>query len=331
MNELENTNSIVFKPEGGNITIEVKFQNETIWLSQKQMAALFDKDSDTIGLHLKNIYKEGELVENSTTEFFSVVQKEGERSVERNVKFYNLDAIISVGYRVNSKKGTQFRIWANKILKNYLLKGYAINEKRLKAIKGGVEELYTTLEQIKKVNSSLKLSDKEKQSFVDLILEYSESLNLLRMFDEGELVIPKELHKNQFDLSYEKALIEINQLRETLEAGELFGREKDDGFKSAIANIYQTFGGEELYSSAEVKAANLFYLIIKNHGFSDGNKRIGSYFFVRFLDANDLLRRSDGSKVISENALVALAIMVAQSDPKQKDQIIELVVNLIAK
>lgn len=325
MNVLENKNSIIFKPEGENITVEVKLDKETVWLTQEQMSLLFDRERSVITKHINNIFKEGELDRKSNVQNLHIPNS------DKPVMFFSLDVIISVGYRVKSQKGTQFRIWANKILKDYLLKGYAVNERRLQAIKGGVEDLYRTLEQIKKVNSNLELSDKEKQSFVDLILEYSESLNLLKMFDEGELVIPKELHKNRFDLSYENAISEIDHLRETLKAGELFGREKDKGFKSAIANIYQTFGGDDLYPSAEVKAANLLYLIIKNHGFSDGNKRIGSYFFVRFLDANGLLRRRDGSKVISENTLVALAIMVAQSDPKQKDQIVELVVNLIAK
>lgn len=325
MNVLENKNSIIFKPEGEYITVEVKLDKETVWLTQEQMSLLFDRERSVITKHINNIFKEGELDRKSNVQNLHIPNS------DKPVMFFSLDVIISVGYRVKSQKGTQFRIWANKILKDYLLKGYAVNERRLQAIKGGVEDLYRTLEQIKKVNSNLELSDKEKQSFVDLILEYSESLNLLKMFDEGELVIPKELHKNRFDLSYENAISEIDHLRETLKAGELFGREKDKGFKSAIANIYQTFGGDDLYPSAEVKAANLLYLVIKNHGFSDGNKRIGSYFFVRFLDANGLLRRRDGSKVISENTLVALAIMVAQSDPKHKEQIVELVVNLIAK
>lgn len=322
-----NQNPIVFKSNGDNFEVEVKLQDETVWLSQAQMALLFDKDRNTISEHIQNIFNEGELEKIPVTRKFRATATDG-KSYE--TIHYNLDVIISVGYRVKSLRGTQFRIWANKILKDYLVKGYALNTKKLETIKTSVTELYQTLEQIKQINTDLKLSSDDKQAFVDLILEYSESLNLLRMFDEGELITPQHLNTNKFDLSYENAITEISKLKETLQTGDLFGLEKDDGFKSAIANIYQTFDGKELYKSAEIKAANLLYLIIKNHPFSDGNKRIGAYFFVRFLDANNILRKSDGRKVISENTLVALAIMTAQSDRKQKEQIITLIVNLIS-
>jgi prophage maintenance system killer protein len=329
MEKDKNQNFIIFKDSGTGIEVEVKFNDENLWLNLNQLSQLFKRDKSAISRHIKNIYESKELDRSSTVAFFATVQNEGKRQVERNIEFFNLDLIISLGYRVNSKIGTKFRIWSNKVLKNYLIKGYTVNQKKLLSAKDSISELYSILTEIKNISTKASLSNFDKQSFVDLILEYTDSLNLIKMFDEGELAIPKKLTPNKFNLEYDSAINEINTLRSSLQAGDLFGSLKDEGFKSAIGNIYQTYNGNDLYSSAEVKAANLLYLIIKNHPFVDGNKRIGSYFFVRFLDANKLLRKANGEKIISENTLVALAIMVAQSDRSHKEVIINLIMNLI--
>ena len=321
----------MYQVEGGQTEIEVKLHDETVWLSQKQMAELFDKDTDTIGLHLKNIYKSTELLEDATTEESSVVQIEGNRRVKRKIKFYNLDAIISVGYRVNSKRGTQFRIWANKVLRDYLIKGYSINEKRLKLQADKLKELQNTVKIIGSVLDQKRLSGDEGAALLKLISDYSYALELLDQYDYQKLEIPKGKTKETYQITYTEANKLINKVRSAYNTTELFGQEKDRSFESSISTIYQTHDGQDLYPTLEEKAAHLLYFITKNHSFTDGNKRIAAFIFIYFLDRNGILYDSDGNKIIDDNALVALTLMIAVSDPEEKDTLIKIIVNLINK
>jgi len=321
----------IYQVEGGQTEIEVKLHDETVWLSQKQMAELFDKDTDTIGLHLKNIYKSTELLEDATTEESSVVQIEGNRRVRRKIKVYNLDAIISVGYRVNSKRGTQFRIWANKVLKDYLIKGYSINDKRLKLQADKLKELQNTVKIIGTVLDQKRLSGDEGEALLKLISDYSYALDLLDQYDYQKLEIPKGKTKETYQITYTEAKNLINKVRSAYNTTELFGQEKDRSFESSISTIYQTHDGQDLYPTLEEKAAHLLYFITKNHSFTDGNKRIAAFIFIYFLDRNGILYDSDGNKTIDDNALVALTLMIAVSDPEEKDTLIKIIVNLINK
>ncbi|MFW5701141.1 MAG: RhuM family protein [Cyclobacteriaceae bacterium] len=269
----------IYYVEGDQTEIEVRLCHETVWLSQKQMAELFDKDSDTIGLHLKNIYKSGELQEAATTEDSSVVQIEGKRKVKRKIRAYNLDAIISVGYRVNSKRGTQFRIWANKVLKEYLVKGFSINEKRLKSQTEKLLELQRTVKIIGSVLDQKKLTGDEGEALLKLISDYAYALDLLDQYDYQRMEIPERKRKETFRLSYNEANDLIKKVKSIYDTTELFGKEKDKSFESSISTIYQTHEDKDLYPSLEEKAANLLYFIKKNHSFIDGNKRIAALFF----------------------------------------------------
>jgi prophage maintenance system killer protein/transcriptional regulator CtsR len=321
----------IYQVEEGETEIEVKLHDETVWLSQKQMSELFDKDSDTIGLHLKNIYKSGELQEAATTEESSVVQIEGKRKVKRNIRIYNLDAIISVGYRVNSKRGTQFRIWANKVLKEYLVKGFSINEKRLKSQTEKLLELQRTVKIIGSVLDQKRLTGDEGEALLKLISDYAYALDLLDQYDYQKLEIPESKRKEAFRLSYDEAKGIIKKVKSVYDTTELFGKEKDQSFESSISTIYQTHDGRDLYPSIEEKAAHLLYFITKNHSFVDGNKRIAAFVFLYFLDRNGILLDSNGRKVIDDNALVALTILIAVSDPEEKNTLIKVIVNLLSK
>ncbi len=319
----------IFKTDEGKTSIEVKLEKETVWLSQKQMAELFEKDSDTIGLHLKNIYKSGELEEISTTEKYSVVRQEGNRKVKRQIKFYNLDAIISVGYRVNSKRGIQFRKWANQVLKDYLIKGYVINQKRLET---QVEQLNELKETIKILGNTLEhkeLTDEESKGLIKIISDYSYALEILDRYDHQALKIEKTSGKAIYRLTYREVKDQIELVKKTYSNSKLFGQEKDNSLKSSIDTIYQTFDGKDLYPSIEEKAANLLYLIVKNHPFTDGNKRIAAFIFLYFLEKNGLLFTNEGEKRIADNALVALTLMNAVSKPEEKDMMVKVIVNLI--
>jgi len=324
MNEI-----VIFQSPENQTTIEVKFENETVWLSQKQMAELFDKDTDTIGLHLRNIYAEEELNEKSTTELFSVVQTEGKRKVNRNIKHFNLDAIISVGYRVNSKKGTQFRQWATQRLKDYLAKGYAINEQKLKASHEQFNALKQSLQLMQNVVQKIQLTSDEAVGLLKVVTEYSHALDLLDKYDHQSLIIPETKKEKLHKLTYKEAIGQIHLWRFKHKAGKLFGNEKDKSFSSSLETIYQTFNGIDLYPSIKEKAANLLYFIVKNHSFSDGNKRIAASLFIYFLDKNKKLYNNDGSKIIADNALVAITIMIAESKTEEKEMMIKLIVNLM--
>ncbi len=306
--------------------IEVRISADTVWLSQKQMAELFEKDSDTIGLHLKNIFTEEELYESATTELFSVVQQEGRREVKRSIKFYNLDAILSVGYRVNSKRGTQFRQWATQRLKDYLVQGYAINQKRL-------DELGKMVQLIEQSGQSSQLQLHEAKGLLDILSSYTRSFVLLNQYDSRQLSTEALNPNITYEIQYEEAKVAISELKKRLiaqkEATELFGNEKDDSFSGILGNIVQTFGGQYLYPSIEEQAAHLLYFVIKNHPFSDGNKRIGAFLFVWFLEKNKHRFKTSGELKINDNALTALALLVAQSDPADKEIMVRLICNLI--
>jgi prophage maintenance system killer protein len=320
----------IYKSNTDNVEIQVQFDGDTVWLSQKQMAQIFNKDSDTIGLHLKNIFSEEELDENATTENLSVVQIEGNRKVKRNIKFYNLDAIISVGYRINSKQGTQFRQWATQRLKDYLVKGYALNEKRLKELHYKYSDLQKAIKLAANVGNIENLTTTEAKGILGVIEQYAYALETLDKYDHQKLSTESDISEIEIQkLSYEDAMFQINVWRDYQKAGSLFGNEKDQSFKSSLDTIYQTFDNSDLYPSLEEKAAHLLYFIVKNHSFSDGNKRIAAGLFIYFLDMNQKLYNELGNKRIGDNALVAITIMIAESKSEEKDMMIKLVVNLI--
>lgn len=314
--------------ENGNVELSVNVENESIWLSQKQMGELFDKNVRTISEHIGNIFKEGELEKISVIRKFRTTASDGKKY---NVDFYNLDVIISVGYRVKSKQGTMFRIWANKILKEYLLKGYAINQEKLKRQK--LDELKSTIELISQNIKNENLSTDEARGFVQIIGEYSKSWALLQGYDEQSLQDLAQTKESKFILDYDEALKAISELKKTLiakgEATELFGAQKAEELKGNLLNIYQSFGGADLLPSVEEKAANLLYYIVKGHPFNDGNKRIGAYLFILFLRKNSILHKPNGEPKINDNALVSITLLVAGSNPKQKDIIIKLIMNML--
>lgn len=325
---------IIYKTKTGKISLDVKLKKETIWLTQKEIAILFDVNIPAISKHIKNIYKEKELDTKSTVSKMETVQLEGSRSIKRVVEMYNLDVIIAVGYRVNSKRATEFRIWATKTLKSYLLKGYTINQKRIKELKNKqLEEFKEAVGLIKKTIETKRLSTDESEGLLNVITDYANTWATLQQYDEDKLQTEKTAKvKNILDYkaSYEAITTLKDNLMKKKEASDLFGRERDEALKSILGNINQSFGGKELYPSIEEKASHLIYFVIKNHPFTDGNKRIGSLLFILFLARNKYLFNKKGEKKFSDNALVALALLVAESDPKQKDIIIKLIINFIS-
>jgi prophage maintenance system killer protein len=280
-------------------------------------------------LHINNIYGEGELPRDSTIKESLIVQKEGKRTVNRKVEQYSLDVIISAGYRVKSLRGTQFRIWANNILKEYLVKGYALNEKLLQEKALQFEALKRTVRLLDNVLESKSLTSDEASGLLKILTDYTYALDVLDKYDHRTLTIEATHKEPSFVATYGEAMKAINGLRDKFGGSSLFGNEKDESFKSSIATIYQSFGGSDLYPSVEEKAANLLYFVVKNHSFSDGNKRIAAFLFVWFLEKNGLLYRKDGTKRIADNALVALTLMIAESKPDEKDIMTQVVVNLI--
>lgn len=313
---------VLYRLSGGAASLEVRVAQETVWLTQRQMADLFDKDPDTIGLHIRNVYKERELKRSGTTEESSVVQVEAGRTVRRSVRLYNLDVVISVGYRVKSKRGTQFRIWATKVLRDHILKGYSVNERRLK-------ELSQAVRLVADIAERRVLSGDEAAAVLRVVSDYSYALDLLDDYDHQRVVTAEVSVGAVAAVSHEEARRIVERLRGQFGAGGLFGREKDDSLRSALANVMQTFDGKDLYPSLEEKAAQLLYGLIKNHPFVDGNKRIGAALFLWFLEKNRALYRPDGGKRIADNALVAMTLLTAESRPQDKDILTRVVVNLI--
>ncbi|SDH95505.1 RhuM family protein [Bacteroides ovatus] len=319
---------VIYQTKDGKTSIDVKLENETVWLNQAQMAELFQTDRTSIVKHVNNIYKSEELEKDSTCAKIAQVQMEGNRTIKRHIIYYNLDMIISVGYRVNSMRGTQFRIWANKILKDYLIKGYAINQ-QVKAAQ--LEDLKSTVRLLSNVIEHKQLTLDEANGLLRVITDYTYGLDTLDKYDYQQLEVDSTTPTEEFRATYEEAMEAIHLLQEKFGSSDLFGNEKDQSFKSSINTIYQTFGGEELYPSIEEKAAMLFYLVVKNHSFSDGNKRIAAFLFLWFLEKNGILYKSDGSKLIGNNTLVALTLMIAESRTEEKDVMVKVVINLINK
>lgn len=313
----------IYETESGQTTIDVKLQQETLWLTQQQLSDLFQRERSVISKHLKNIFVSGELDENSN------VQKMHIPNSDKPVAFYNLDVIISVGYRVNSKQGTQFRIWATNVLRKHLVEGYTLNEKRLKEQAQKYTDLKQTVKLLQNVIQRKELNSDESTGLLQVISDYTYALDILDDYDHQRLTIKGTHKKELFRITYGSAIAAIQTLKEKFGSSELFGREKDESFQSSLSTIYQTFGGQELYPSLEEKAANLLYFVVKNHSFSDGNKRIAAFLFVWFMEENGQLYDAYGHKRIADNALVALTLLIAESNPLEKDTMVKVIVNLI--
>lgn len=319
----EDEKVIIYQTKDGETSIDVRLEGETVWLTANQMAVLFGRDEKTIRKHINNVFLEGELTKDNNTHFLRI------DNVKQPVAFYTLDVIISVGYRVKSQRGTQFRIWANKILKDYLIKGFAVNDKI-------TQRKYEELSQLvhilgRTINSKPKLSNRENLDLINVVTDYTYALDTLDKYDYQKLIIDKTTSENKFIVTYDNAIIMIHKLKENFSGSWLFGKEKDNSFKGSIGQIYQTFDGKDLYPSVEEKAAMLLYLVTKNHSFSDGNKRIAATLFLWFMQNNGILYNNDGSKRISNGTLVALTLMIAESRPEEKDVMVKVVVNLINK
>ena len=327
MNKDELDNKIViYQTEDGKTQLDVKLENETVWLTQAQLVLLFDSSKANVSEHIKHIYEDGELAADSTVRKFRTVQTEGKRQVGRNVTYYNLDLIISLGYRVNTKRGIQFRQWATSVLRDYLIKGYAINQ-RIR------EENYRQMVQlVRSMARTVKLQDLSKEvrnALLDVVVDYTFALDRLDDYDYQRLSIPESSTEEKFHATYEGAMKVLAELREKFGGSGLFANEKDDSFKSSIGQIYQTFGGQDLYPTVEEKAAMLLYLVTKNHSFSDGNKRIAATLFLWFMNENGILYDDMHNKRIDDATLVALTLLIAESRPEEKDTMIKVVVNLI--
>lgn len=320
---------IIYQTPDGQTQLDVRFEDETVWLTQAQMAELFQTDRTSIVRHINNIYKSEELDPKSTCAKIAQVQTEGKRQVTRLIPYFDLDMIISVGYRVNSKRGVQFRQWANRVLKQYLIKGYAVNEHIRRE---QIQELRQLVQVVGRTLQSKEIANTvESQDLLNVVVDYTYALDTLDNYDYQRLNIEKTTTDEPFHATYENAMREINMLKQKFGHSALFGNEKDGSFKSSIGQIYQTFDGEDLYPSVEEKAAMLLYLVTKNHSFSDGNKRIAATLFLWFLNGNHILYNPDGSKRIADNTLVALTLMIAESKTEEKDIMVKVVVNLINK
>ena len=316
-----NNSIVIYQTEDGQTQIDVRLENDTVWLTTNQMAVLFGKEESNIRRHVINVFKDGELERENN------VQKIHVNGVKKPVPFYNLDVIISVGYRVKSKRGTAFRIWARKVLKDYLVKGYAVNEKirreQIADLRQLVQMVGRTIQ-----NQQIEQND-ENQGLFDIVVDYTYALDTLDDYDYQRLRVGETTQEDKFHATYENAMEAIRALRDKFGGSSLFGNEKDDSFKSSIGQIYQTFGGEELYPSVEEKAAMLLYLVTKNHSFSDDNEQLAATLFLWFLNNNGILYRPDGTKRLADNTLVALTLMIAESKTEEKDVMVKVVVNLI--
>ncbi len=324
---IPNSEIVIYTNPDNSIQLEVKLDAETVWLTQQQMTDLFATDRTSILRHIKNIYNSGELTESSTCAKNAQVRYEGTRKVSRIIPHYNLDMILSVGYRVNSKNAIAFRQWASKILKDYIVKGYAVNQniqlKHYQELKDIVALMSRTL------SLQERPTQDEYSGLFRVISDYVYALDTLDHYDYQALTVEKTTDKEPFHATYENAMEAIAILKEKFGGSTLFANEKDDSFKSSIGQIYQTFDGKELYPSVEEKAAMLLYLVTKNHSFSDGNKRIAAMLFLWFLSNNGILYGADGNKRIGNNTLVALTLMIAESRTEEKDIMVKVVVNLI--
>ncbi len=315
-----NTVSLYQSPDGSN-SLEVQLDKETVWLSQKQMAELFQRERSVITKHLRNVFIENELDEKSN------VQNMHFAFSDKPVALYNLDVIISVGYRVKSQQGTRFRQWATSVLRDHIVKGYTLNEQRFREQAEKLTEMQQSVVLLARTLTNQELVSETGKDVLRVITDYAYALNLLDRYDHGTLTIEEITRQALHSVEYDEAIGIVASMKGEFDG--LFGIEKDQGFKSALGAIYQTFGGEELYPSVEEKAANLLYFIVKNHAFSDGNKRIAAALFIYFLGRNGILYRPDGSKRLADNALVALTLLIAESRPDEKETIVKVIVNLI--
>jgi prophage maintenance system killer protein len=319
---------VIYKTKDGRNHVDVRLERETIWLDAHQMARLFERDRTVIVRHIRNIFQTKELAPSSTCAKNAQVAADGKI---RMMDLYNLDMILSVGYRVNSRRGTEFRIWATGVLKDHILKGYSLNEKRLREQNARLRELQAAVDVMGRILLEKAVTGAEAEGLLKVITDYSLALRLLDQYDHQQLRLHGTTETGRFVLTCDAARGAITRMTESMGplAEGLFGREKDKGLESAIGAIYQTFGGRDLYPSIEEKAAHLLYFVIKNHAFVDGNKRIGAFLFIWFLNANGLLYRKDGGKRLADNALVALTLLIAESKPPEKDTICKVIVNLI--
>lgn len=320
---------VIYKSEDGNTQIDVKMQDDTIWLTQDLMSKLFETTPQNITMHIKNIYEEEELIQNSTCKDFLQVRKEGNRNVSRSLTFYNLDMIIAVGYRIKSKTATQFRIWATRTLKEYLTKGYIINEKALQDKQEKIKSLQTTLNLLERsLTNQIETLD-DAQTIAKILNNFAHGLDLLDSFDHKTLATKGDTPKEAVRISTEEFLQIVKEMKSEF-ASDVFGNPKDESFDSSVNQIYQTFGGEELYPTLEEKASMLLYLITKNHSFSDGNKRIAASCFLYFLEKNNLLYNND-NPIIDPSTLFALTVLIAESNPTEMETMKQVVVSVLNK
>ena len=315
---------VLYQTPDGATSLAVHLEKETVWLTQKQMAELFGKTVPTINEHIKNVFKDGELDEAAVIRNFRITAADGK---SYDTAHYNLDVIISVGYRVKSQQGTRFRQWASKVLKDHIVKGYTVNEQRLREQAEKLTEMRQTMELLARTLANQELVSDTGRDVLKVITDYAYALTLLDRYDHGTLAIEGVTRKALHVIDYAEGIQIVNSMKREFDG--LFGVEKDQGFKSALGAIYQTFDGEELYPSVEEKGANLLYFVVKNHAFSDGNKRIAAALFIYFLGMNAILYRADGNKRLADNALVALTLLIAESRPEEKETIVKVVVNLI--
>ncbi|AMV70862.1 RhuM family protein [Desulfuromonas carbonis] len=323
----EQNTILIYQANDGRTRLDVQLDHETVWLTQKQLADLFDVKVPAISKHVRNIIASGELAAEATVSKMERVRREGERSVSRAEVSYNLDMIISIGYRVNSDKATRFRIWATQVLKDHLVKGYTIHEQRLREERAKLREMQQTVDLLARTLTTQELVTETGTDVLRVINDYAYALATLDRYDHGTLTIAGTTGAALHVIDYDEGISLVRAMKGEFDG--LFGIEKDQGFKSALGTIYQTFDGKELYQSVEEKAANLLYFVVKNHAFSDGNKRIAAALFIYFLAANAILYRPDGSKRLADNALVALTLLIAESRPDEKETIVKVIVNLI--
>ena len=324
----EQQNIVIYQSKSGAIELKGDFNRDTMWATQAQIVKLFGIDQSVVSRHTKNIFKDGEI------EAKSNMQKMHNANSDKPITMYSLDVILAIGYRANSKVAIEFRKWVTKTLRDYIIKGVAVNTERIKRLhERGIEDLRSKIEFIQNTIKKSELDKNEVDSLLSVIKDYANSWTILKEYDEGEILIKKSKAKEKKVIDYDFARSAIDRLKlkllEKKEAGDLFGNERNETFKGILRTIYQTFGGKELYQSLEEKATHLLYFLIKDHPFSDGNKRIGSLLFILFLNRNKILHRKSGEKKISDNTLVALALLIAESNPNEKEIMIALVTNLL--
>jgi len=320
----EQNTILLYQARDGKTRLEVQLDKETVWLNLNQMAELFHRDKSVVSRHLRNVFKTGELIKEAVVAKNATTAADGKTY---QVDFYNLDAIISVGYRVNSLRGTQFRQWATRVLRDHLVKGYTIHEQRLREETAKLREMQQTVDLLARTLTSQELVTDTGKDVLRVIGDYAYALATLDRYDHGTLEIGATTGKALYVIDYAEGISLVQSMKGEFDG--LFGIEKDQGFKSALGAIYQTAGGKDVYPSVEEKAANLLYFVVKNHAFSDGNKRIAAALFIYFLAANGILYREDGSKRLADNALVALTLLIAESRPDEKETIVKVIVNLI--